>query len=299
MEIDRRALKRRAREAMALPRPPFWAVALLYILLTSGVNLAVHFVTLLTAAPDSSFSQTGFFLSVLTLLYRFVIGFGLQLWCLWTVRRLSPGAGALIQGCSVWGRVLWMNVLIALRVYLLCFFALMGLMLAAELIFPPLAYLVYTTPVAAANLLAPVVTLLIWVLMLRYALAPYLLADRPEDGASAAVRRSAEMMRGFKWELAKLDLSFLGWEAVNLLLSYAVQGFFLIQGGLLPLLQAADWENALLLAASVSGSAAVYAVTALVTLPISLWLLPYRGVSLAGFYQAREDLARQDAPPLF
>ena len=32
-------------------------------------------------------------------------------------------------------------------------------------------------------------------------MAPYLLADYPDDGAGAAVRRSVEMMRGRKWEL--------------------------------------------------------------------------------------------------
>ena len=41
-------------------------------------------------------------------------------------------------------------------------------------------------------------------------MAPYLLLDRPELGPGAAVRDSVVLMKGWKWELFKLDLSFLG-----------------------------------------------------------------------------------------
>ena len=59
----------------------------------------------------------------------------------------------------------------------------------------------------------------VFAIMLRYAMAPYLLADYPDDGAGAAVRRSVEMMRGRKWELFKLYVSFLGWELLGVLLT--------------------------------------------------------------------------------
>ena len=48
MELDRRELKHQAREAMSLPRPPFWIVTLLYLLMTLGVNY------LLSALPFPS-----------------------------------------------------------------------------------------------------------------------------------------------------------------------------------------------------------------------------------------------------
>ena len=116
MELDRRELKRQAREAMGLTKPRFWVVALIYVAMTTGVNLAVHLVTAMTTDPVSGFSQAGLFLSVFTILYQLVIDFGFLLWCLWAVRRLSPGPGALVQGFSVCGRVLWMNILIMVRV---------------------------------------------------------------------------------------------------------------------------------------------------------------------------------------
>ena len=66
---------------------------------------------------------------------------------------------------------------------------------------------------------------------LRYALTYYLLADHPDHGAAAAVRRSVELTRGWKWELFKLDLSFLGWELLDLLLYTLALVLVLAQGG--------------------------------------------------------------------
>jgi uncharacterized membrane protein len=45
----------------------------------------------------------------------------------------------------------------------------------------------------------------------RYALAPYLLAQNPEMSGIDAVQESKELMRGHKWRLFCLDLSFIGW----------------------------------------------------------------------------------------
>ena len=68
-------------------------------------------------------------------------------------------------------------------------------------------------------LLLSLIHISVFAIMLRYAMAPYLLADYPDDGAGAAVRRSVEMMRGRKWELFKLYVSFLGWELLGVLLT--------------------------------------------------------------------------------
>lgn len=44
-----------------------------------------------------------------------------------------------------------------------------------------------------------------------YAFAPYLLAERPELTPVEAIRLSDRMMKGHKWALCKLYLSFFGW----------------------------------------------------------------------------------------
>ena len=166
-------------------------------------------------------------------------------------------------------------------------------------------------------------------IVLRYALAPYLLADHPDDGAGLAIRRSMELMRGWKWELFKLDFSFIGWlillEVLRLLASCAAlagSGFF----ALLTQLPAADlpglipgyvvWLN------DFSGTLSSFSDTQvqlftlfsqvgegtfasllgdLFSLPLLLWLTPYRKVARAAFHDARRampEAAAQDLPPL-
>lgn len=46
----------------------------------------------------------------------------------------------------------------------------------------------------------------------RYAMTSYILAENPEMGASEAIDRSKEMMKGNKWRLFCLHFSFIGWE---------------------------------------------------------------------------------------
>lgn len=45
----------------------------------------------------------------------------------------------------------------------------------------------------------------------RYRMAIYILLDNPEMGVMECIKKSKEMMKGHKWELFSLDLSFLGW----------------------------------------------------------------------------------------
>lgn len=67
--------------------------------------------------------------------------------------------------------------------------------------------------VALAQLGLGIVTLGIGVVILAYAYAmvPYLLRDYPELTATEALRTSREMMKGHKWDLFVLDLTFIGW----------------------------------------------------------------------------------------
>jgi DNA-directed RNA polymerase subunit RPC12/RpoP len=51
--------------------------------------------------------------------------------------------------------------------------------------------------------------------MYRYRLATYVMADQPETGVNAAIRRSKEIMKGRKMELFSLELSFIGWRLLE------------------------------------------------------------------------------------
>ena len=295
MEIDRKELKRRAREAMRLVRPPFWVVTLVYVLMTNGASILLSLVLNYLIPPAGAEAATVFF-NILLNLYLMVAAFGFHLWSLWTYRRMSPDLSALIQGFSVTWRVIGMNILILLMALLYSMVLGTGIVLVFSSVWVSAAVM-RLTPLLMFPFLGILMAAL-YVLMLRYALAPFLLADRPEDGPLAAVRRSTALMRGYKWELFKLELSFLGWQAVNWVLSWGVPGYFLYLGGLLEMLQAADWGSAMMLAYFISNSLLVYGLTTLVTLPVTLWLSPYRGVALAGFYHERMALLQKNAPPL-
>jgi len=49
------------------------------------------------------------------------------------------------------------------------------------------------------------------ILALAYAFVPFILKDSPEIGITYALTESRKMMKGHKWQLFKLYLSFLGW----------------------------------------------------------------------------------------
>ena len=79
MEIDRKELKRQARERMVLTDPKFWVVALAYIVMTTGVSWLFSFL------PIPHTRTTLLFFQLLLTLYTTVVQFGLCLWALWGV----------------------------------------------------------------------------------------------------------------------------------------------------------------------------------------------------------------------
>ena len=100
-------------------------------------------------------------------------------------------------------------------------------------------------------------------------------------------------------ELFKLELSFIGWELINLLLSAGVTLFFLYRSGLLTP-EALVTLNVVWLQAcmEVIYSPQVVILSTLVTVPLSLWLLPYRHTARAGFYDARLVAASHEERPM-
>lgn len=294
MEIDRVELKRQAKERIALTEPRFWVVALAYLVMTTGVSW------LFSLIPIPHTQTSLLFFQLLLTLYTTVVRFGLCLWALWTYRQLDPDVNALIQGFSVAGRVILMELGIYVRV--LGWYFLVAFLLAV-----PVFILLITNASAGVGIFSLLLFFagliaVIVILSLRYALAPYLLADRPDDGPTAPILRSASLMRGWKWELFKLEFSFLGWDLINFALSALVMLLFLDRAGLsFPqiVLDQALFSQAI----DIIYSTPVIILSTLITVPVSLWLLPYRETARAGFYDARllaasDTLDRPEMPPL-
>jgi len=55
------------------------------------------------------------------------------------------------------------------------------------------------------------------ILGLAYGMVPYIIHDNPEIGVRDALKRSRLMMRGHKWQLFVLQLTFIGWALLCLL----------------------------------------------------------------------------------
>lgn len=76
------------------------------------------------------------------------------------------------------------------------------------------------------GMLLMTILLALWTLLLfipgiikaySYSMTPYILAENPELSASEAIHRSRMMMRGHKFDLFWLQLSFIGWVFLSLL----------------------------------------------------------------------------------
>lgn len=292
MEIHRKALKERARQVMRQNVPPAWLVALLFWALTTGVSTVADLAGFTTSIVSSTQAIQFFplFFSLLLIMYSLVMDFGYKIWCLRAWRREEANYGTLIDGFGMAGRVLLMEIHIFLRLFAWCLVP----------VIPATVLISGANSLEMMLLMVELYSLLmvpyIYVIRLRYALAPYLLMDHADRwNASDAVTESVGMMRGWKMELFKLDLSFLGWYLLEWALAAVIQGIFLmptligvIQGG-------GDLSTVLTLSA---GTTVGSVVSALVCIPVELWLMPYQGLSRAGFYDARKSLL-PPAPPVY
>ena len=60
-----------------------------------------------------------------------------------------------------------------------------------------------------------------------YAMTPYILVDCPEVQATDALKISMRMMKGHKWELFVLNLSFIGWQILSAF-TFGLLGIFYV-----------------------------------------------------------------------
>ena len=297
MHLDPKELKRLARQDIRRAVPAFWLVALVYLLLTNWVPYLVQTLMGVSASLDSASGATGVFLYFLFTLLNLVLAFGYDVWALRTVRDQEAGISTLFDGFSIPVPVVAMKLLVLLLTMLWSLLLAVGVALALFLLLPLLVALLPANssvwPFLA--LLLPLYLLLflgIYLISLRYAMAPYLLQDYTQAGPLAAVRSSVALMRGCKWKLFRLQLSFLGWHLLNFLIGGVV--FYLtVWPSLTQALAALPYSAAgsamdSLLYLQVFTSAlqsAVFSVLAM--LPLELWLLPYTTAANARFYLAR------------
>ena len=286
MEIDRKELKRRAKESMSLSKPSFWIVTFVYLLMTTGVSFLSDF------APG----LLGGFLTIAITMYSWVVGFSYRLWSLWTARRLEPGLGSLMDGFSVAGRVIILELSIVVRTAGWCFLLLIPVMMLFTPAFAlagnmALGLVLYVLALAG-------VVLAVNIIVLRYSLAYYVLADYPDLGPGIALAHSVRLTKGWIMELVKLHLSFAGWYILSAVLAIAGISAGTLIGGDVAALMALSPDQILTQIAALEISAGGAVLTHVISLPVTLYFTPYLEVTLAHFYDARINLADNMADPL-
>ncbi len=247
MPIDRRAIKAAAREQIRTARPRPYVAGLLFVA-AAGALTALSYLLLTTKLTPSAVDTylkyvlagryedavnyiatlnpptTEYLISKVLDLFRGVVAAGFSLFALNTLRRKDAALGNLLDG---FGRIFPLLLLLAVK----------GLLL----------YL-WTSLLVIPGIFA----------FYRYRLAVYLFLDNPQLNPFHCILLSGQMMRGKKWQLLLLDLSFLGW-AILAFLPLSIGSAYGIPG--------------LVLGALASGA-------------ILAWLLPYYELSCAGFFEA-------------
>lgn len=284
---NRKAFKREAKQYMRASKPHYMLVALVYVLLTTGLS---YLVTALTGGGTALTGTLSIFLNILVSLFAMVMGVGFANYALRLSRGQSAGVGSLFDAFSYAGRSIGMTLLVAVYTFLwslLAAFAfsiviavaaavLMDIEQVAGIIVMVIAYIALIIAVVA--------------IALRYAMAPFALAEHPDDGAVEAIRRSVRMMRGYKRKLFVLKLSFIGWALLMALIVLAVMGAGIFASGMVWMFESLfamgdDWMNIYSATESLLGQMTIWMLVAeVVCLPLTMWFSVYMQTVMARFY---------------
>lgn len=225
-------LKAGARKHIAENAPRIFFIGIIYIICTTVISelqlrlpgTSAAFEQILDRLSEgefigfkmllSSFRPSGAALSVVLWLMMPVLDVGYMSYCLKIARGQGGEFSDLLNGFIFFGKILLIRLI--------------------TLIFTVLWSLLFVFPGIAAYY--------------RYRQAYYILLDDPVKSVLQCIRESERLMAGHKLELFLLDISFLGWMFVDLLVILLLQTPFS-----LPVIQ--------------------------------IWLKPYMGLTQAGFYE--------------
>ena len=195
--MNRIQLKQRARELVKTAKPSpvvagliFAVMLLIFGLLISRLS-GVKVDTRIVQDYFLNFDMEGFYayvtsqfptpvemlLSALLSLLELILSAGFTIFILNTVNGTEASLWNLLDGFSSFFRIIWLSILSSVFVFLW-----------SLLLIVPGIIAVY-----------------------KYRLALYLLLENPNMRAIDCLRESKRLMRGHKWQLFVLDLSFIGW----------------------------------------------------------------------------------------
>lgn len=198
--MNRAILKIRAREVIRSSNPSALKVAILFIIISLIFSLLSSYLVgsrldendiaqitkhleegnaeyAIAYAAQYSPSAGAQLINLLIQLVMTIVSVGFTIFILNTIRSTEPCYGNLLDGFGMPVRIIILNVLIGIFVFLWSLLLIVPGIIAAY----------------------------------RYRLATYLLIDHPEYSPMQCIRESKRMMCGHKGELFVLDMSFIGW----------------------------------------------------------------------------------------
>lgn len=122
-----------------------------------------------------------------------------------------------------------------------------------------------------------------------YAMTYYIMEDNPEISGNEAIDESRRLMRGHKWHLFCMHLSFIGWAAVVYLPYYSFYSYLIFSGKNSFLVSAFNSvQSGQMQFQDIVGIAGFYGIFFLLSMWMfvsSLFLIPYMNTAQAAFYE--------------
>lgn len=219
----------------------------------------------------------GLLFGLISSIITWTLTFGYQGYCLGMVRGENPGYSRLLCAFPQWGWVLLTGLLVALftALWSILFSILATIATVVLAIFMDNSMGVTLIIVAWLAVFAGIIAV-----SLRYSMANFILLDEKVD-ALEAISRSKAMMRGRKWHLFVLQLSFIGWFLLVGLIGGVVGsiGSFISLGTAF-----SSGVDIYSFSAGFGGISITAVLIWLLTLPLMLWLTPYMTGAEAKFY---------------
>lgn len=200
MKINRPAIKHNAKLLLVSAKPSPFLVALAFfaiyyvlnMLLTAVSGQARMFNEIMAAFAAGNYDfvptvpKPTVFSTLLVIaisLMLLMISTGFTIYCFNICHGLKASCGNLFDGFAIFFKVLWLNILMFIFVYLWSLLLIIPGIIAAY----------------------------------RYRMALFIMLDNPQLGALDCIHQSKAVMYGHKGELFMLDLSFLGWSLLTVL----------------------------------------------------------------------------------
>jgi len=199
MKINRATIKQNAKGLISSTKPSPVLVGLVYLGVSMILQVLFDSICGLSNTYMSSMMKkmlenpnylptlphiggTGVLLIIAIYLMTMMLMAGFSIYCMNVCQFRKAGFGNLLDGFAIFFKVLWLEILMAIFVYLWSLLLIVPGIIAAY----------------------------------RYRMALYIMIDNPQMSALDCIRASKQMMDGRKGELFVLDLSFLGWYLLTL-----------------------------------------------------------------------------------